>query len=300
MFDSQLMDGFEIFVEVNKQGSFTKAASSTGHSTSYISKEISKLEERLGVRLMQRTTRSLKLTPEGDVFLRRCEQIVHDARDAIEQVTGSQREPQGKLRVSAPIGFSLAKLKPLLSEFSIQFPKVELQIELSDKKIDLIDEGVDIAIRAASSLDDSSLISRRLLRSNGLVLASPAYLTIHGEPQHPADLSGHKAITYSLSANPELWEFEDKQGEQLQVKVDSVVQTNSPEMELQMCKSGLGIVRLPSFHLDGELQRGELVELFKDYPKHKLDIFVVYPSRQHLSAKVRTFIDFIFQKLGND
>lgn len=299
MYKSQLLDGIVVFVEVIKQGSFTNAAASTGHSTSFISKEVNKLEDRLGVRLLQRTTRTLKLTPEGEVFYENCTQIIEDAKQAMEQVTGHLREPQGSLKVSSPIGFGLSRLKPLLGKFAELYPKVQLQLDLSDRKVDLVEEGVDIAIRASSHLDDSSLISRKLMKSNGVVLASPEYLAKHGVPRDPEELINHRAITYSLSKQPNLWEFEGKEGENIAINVDSIMQTNSPEMEMQMCKSGLGIVRLPDFHLEQELVQGSLVELFPDYPKYQLDIHLVYPSRKHLAAKVRVFIDFLFDELGD-
>ncbi|NOH78369.1 LysR family transcriptional regulator [Vibrio sp. RE86] len=289
---TDLLDGIVIFVEVVNSGSFTNAAQATLHSTSYISKEINKLESRLGVRLLQRTTRTLKLTPEGKEFYARCQQIIDDAVTAENLVSGSQREPQGTLRISCPVSFGLTKLQPVLVQFAQQFPKVQLDVDINDRMVDVIDEGFDIVIRASEAMDDSSLISRKLCSSFGVTVASPQYLKDYGTPSHPSELESHRVITYSLSKQPHKWVYQERNGEPIEVLTTARMITNSPQLELAMCKAGQGITRLPRDHINDEFEQGSLIELFPDFPPLQLPIYLVYPSKKHLSAKVRAFIDF--------
>lgn len=297
-FDSQLLDGMVIFNEVVNSGSFTKAADISGHSTSYISKEINKLEARLGVRLMQRTTRSLSLTPEGEVYYQQCQQIIEDAQQAQNLLSGGQAEPQGTLKISCPTSFAMARLQGVFSDFINQYPKVNLDIDLSNRKVDLIADGFDIAIRATRQLEDSSLISRKIYQSDGVVVASPSYIEKFGQPNTVADLKHHQAITYSLLKSPDYWQFSNTLGEEESVKVHSRVQTNSSELEISLCVSGHGVMLMPRFNFNGEIERGELVELLPDYTHPEISVYLVYPSRKHLSAKVRCFIDFVSEELS--
>ena len=298
-FDSQLLDGVVIFVEVVNGGSFTQAALTSGHSTSYISKEINKLEARLGVRLMHRTTRSLSLTPEGEVYFQQCQQIIDDAEQAHSILSGGQANPQGTLRISCPSSFAMAQMQQLFSDFITLYPEVNLELDLNNRKIDLISEGFDIAIRGTRQLEDSSLISRKIYQSEGVVIASPSYLKKYGTPEKPSDLAGHQAITYSHIKHPGLWSFTNKEGEVESIQVKSRVQTNSTEMEISLCLAGHGIMLMPRFNLSGEIERGELIELFTDYQQAEINVYVVYPSRKHMSAKVRSFIDFACAELAH-
>ena len=295
--NTQLFNGMIIFVEVIHSGSFTQAALNTGHSTSYVSKEINKLESRLGIRLIHRTTRSLRLTPEGELYFKQCQQIISDASELEQALSGEQLEPQGSLKISCPISFGLARLQPLFAEFMHHYPKVNLDIDLSNRKVDLIGEGFDLVIRASHQLDDSSLMSRKLVGSRGMTLAAPSYLQQHGTPSHPSELSQHQTISYSLLKQPMLWSYENKDGHSFQVAVKSRVLTNSSELELSLCIAGEGISRLPEFMLGDEIERGQLVELFCDWPSPVIDVYIIYPSRKHLSTKVRCFIDFMVQRV---
>ena len=296
--NTELLDGIVIFVEVVNRGSFTRAAEATSHSTSYISKEMNKLEERLGVRLLHRTTRTLNLTPEGKEFYERSKQIVDDALTAESLVSGSQLEPQGLLRISCPVSFGVTRFQPLLVKFIERFPKIELDIDINDRMVDVIEENFDVAIRASEALEDSSLISRKLCTSYGVTVASPKYLVKHGIPQHPSELSAHKVITYSLNKHPHKWVYQDNNGIPIEVKVKNRLKTNSPQLELTMALAGQGITRIPRDHLSDEFKNGSLIELFTDLPRLQLPIYMVYPSKKHLSAKVRAFIDFLIEELG--
>ncbi len=298
-FDSQLLDGMVIFVEVVNSGSFTQAALTSGHSTSYISKEINKLESRLGVRLMQRTTRSLSLTPEGEVYFKQCQQIIDDAEQAHAILSGGQAQPKGTLRISCPTSFAMAQLQQVFSDFINLYPEVNLELDLNNRKVDMIAEGFDIAIRGTLQLEDSSLISRKIYSSQGLVVAAPSYLEKFGTPTNVTDLSNHDAITYSHLKHPSLWSFTDKNGKIESIQMKSRVQTNSSEMEVSLCVAGHGIMIMPSFNLNGEVERGELIELFQHYQRPEINVYLVYPSRKHMSAKVRSFIDFVVSALAN-
>lgn len=296
-FNSHLLDGLVVFVEVAKQGSFTKAAQSSGFSSSYISKEISKLEERLGLRLFTRSTRSINLTPDGDLYYQQCLLLLNDAQEAENSISGSVSVPQGLLKISVPIGFALSCLRPILADFLLLYPKIELDIELDDRKVDLIKEGFDLAVRISSKLENSSLICKKVMSSQIITVASKLYLQKHGTPLHPNDLLKHKTITYSHIKNSQYWRFKLAAEDEFIVPVKSQVSCNNAEMELALCLAGYGVIRLPEFYLRDELQTGKLVELFREYEPNKLGVYLLYPSRKHLSAKVRCFIDFLDQRL---
>ncbi len=297
LFDSRLLDGIAIFVGLVNCKSFTQAALASGHSASHISKQVNKLESRLGVRLLNRTTRHLSLTSEGQLFFERCQQLVLDAEQAQSMVLGQQQQPKGRLRISCPVFLGVAKLNHLFAAYMTQYPQVDLALELNDRKVDLVSEGFDIAIRATQKMEDSSLISRKILEDTVLTVAAPCYLEKHGNPSTPFALSQHKGICYSNNNQPNVWEFIDKQGHLQTVQVSSHVLTNNAEMEVNLCVQGKGIMQMPRFNLQGQLERGELVELFTDYPKKQVNLFLVYPSRHYMSSKVRSFIDFMLHRI---
>lgn len=297
-FNGKLLDGMVIFAEVIKAGSFTKAADSSGHSTSYISKEINKLEERLGIRLMHRTTRTISLTPEGKLYYEQCQQIINDAQQAEFALSGRQLEPQGELKVSCPVSFGLSRLRPILSKFLEQYPQVTLNIDLNDRKVDVVGDGFDVVIRASMHLEDSSLICRRFMTSKAITVASPEYLEKFGKPNHPRELEQHKTLAYSNLKSPNSWIYMDCKGNEIIANVNSHVLTNSPELELELCTQGLGIMRMPVFNLGDEVETGKLVPLFEDCVEPEINVYLVYASRKHMSAKVRVFIDFVMSELG--
>ena len=298
-FNATLLDGIVVFTEVIIAGSFTKAADKTGHSTSYISKEINRLEARLGVRLINRTTRSISLTPEGEAYYHRCQQIIDDAEQAEALINQQLLEPKGTIKVSCPVSFGFSHLRPVFSKFLQQYPKVNLELDMTGRTVDVVAEGIDVAIRTAVELEDSSLISRTLFSSYGVTVASPKYLSEYGTPQNPNELTNHKTITYSYIKVPNIWHYRSSQGEEISVQLESRVVTNSPEMELELALSGLGITRMPKFFLSHKIETGELVQLFEDYEKTPINVHLVYASRQHMSVKVRCFIDFLVNELGN-
>jgi len=291
--NTKLFDGVVIFTRVVNCGSFTLAAEQTGHSTSYISKEINKLEARLGVRLLNRTTRSIGLTPEGKLYFQQCQQLVQDAEQALGVLSQDEMIPKGTLKVSCPVVLSLNYLQPIMSKYMTMYPQVNLELDLNDRKVDVIQDGFDVVIRATHQLEESSLICRKIIRSQGYTVASHGYIAKHGKPEHPQELSQHRCLCYTNLKTPTKRPFQEKSGKPFTVDVTPSLMCNSSEMELAMVLDGQGICRLPAFAMQEALDNNSLVILFEEYASMEVDVYVVYPSRKHLSPKVRRFIDLI-------
>ncbi|EJN6959015.1 LysR family transcriptional regulator [Photobacterium damselae] len=298
MTNNQLFDGIIIFVQVVKSESFSAAAHLLGHSSSHVSKEVNKLENRLGVRLLNRTTRSLSLTPEGEAYFEQCLQLIQGAEDAVSLITHQEASPRGTLRINCPIGFSHQHLQPVLVEYAKRYPNVILDLDLTDKRIDVIADGYDLAIRAAAQLDESSLICKAIYKSCIYTVASPDYLERKGRPYHPFELTNHDCICYSNLKSPYRWEYIDKSNQLINVDVRPRVKTNDGNIELAMTLAGQGICRLPEFYIADNLKTGQLEILFEDLPETEVNVYLLYPSRKHLSPKVRCFIDLIEEMLA--
>ncbi|MFS1436646.1 LysR family transcriptional regulator [Shewanella sp. 10N.286.48.A6] len=294
---TKLFDGVVIFTQVIELGSFSLAAEKTGHSTSYVSKTVTKLEQRLNTRLLHRSTRSLSLTAEGKLFYQQCQQMVADAQAAINMIDSSLMTPNGTLKISCPVTFGLQYLQPILSLYMRMYPEVKLDIDFSDRHVDLVQEGYDLAIRATGQLTDSSLICKRIGQFHAHVVATPQYLATHGTPQVPSELTEHQCICYSNLKQPGRWLFEHADGRSETVTVAQVVGCNNADMELAMVLDHHGICRLPSFYLTAALEKQQLSILFEDYIQPQIDIYAVYPSRKHLSPKVRRFIDLLVEHM---
>ncbi|MEZ9370798.1 LysR family transcriptional regulator [Shewanella sp. 10N.286.51.B2] len=294
---TKLFDGVVIFTQVIELGSFSLAAEKTGHSTSYVSKTVTKLEQRLNTRLLHRSTRSLSLTAEGKLFYQQCQQMVADAQAVINMIDSSLMTPNGTLKISCPVTFGLQYLQPILSLYMRMYPEVKLDIDFSDRHVDLVQEGYDLAIRATGQLTDSSLICKRIGQFHAHVVATPQYLATHGTPQVPCELTEHQCICYSNLKQPDRWLFEHADGRSETVTVAQVIGCNNADMELAMVLDHHGICRLPSFYLTAALEKEQLSILFEDYIQPQIDIYAVYPSRKHLSPKVRRFIDLLVEHM---
>jgi DNA-binding transcriptional LysR family regulator len=290
------MDRFEemrAFVAVVDRGSFVAAADAIQSSKSAVSRMVGELESRLGVRLLHRTTRRLSLTEEGQVFHARCQEVLGQLEEAESEVTARAGEAVGRLKVSAPVTFGLTHLASQWPKFLARHPRVTLEVTLSDRFVDLVDEGFDAAVRIAR-LPNSSLVSRKLASTRLTLCASPAYLAAHGTPARLADLSGHSVIDHSSQVAGDQWQFDGPEGAQT-VKVNPRMLTNSGDSCCEAAVQGLGIVLQPSFLLTRHLATGALVELLPDYRSYALGIHLVYPSRQHLSPKVRALVDHMVE-----
>jgi DNA-binding transcriptional LysR family regulator len=295
--NTKLFDGIVIFTHVVNCHGFSAAAEKTGHSSSYISKEINKLEERLSVRLLNRTTRSISLTPEGEVYFQQCQQMVIDAEQALGELNQNQESIKGVLKISCPVSFGLNYLQPVLSNFLKHYPLMTLDIDFNDRQVDLVQDGFDLVIRATQNLEESSLICRRIFQSKGVTVASRDYLNIHGRPTKPQQLSEHNCLCYSNLRLPHKWVYHSADNKMIMVDVKSKILCNSAQLELKMALDGHGIVRLPEFALEDTVNNNQLEVLFEDYREPSIDVFVVYPSRKYLSPKIRCFIDFIVNEL---
>ena len=289
--NTDLLDGVAVFVGVIDAGSFTAAARALGHSTSYVSKEITRLEKRLGSRLLNRTTRSISLTDAGRAYYERCRQIVIDAENAERSINQLQETPSGLLRINAPVSFGSEYLLDVLSQFMHRYPEVKMEVEFNDRIIDVVAEGYDVVIRVGE-IKDTSLVARKFTSSRGIVVASPDYIKRKGCPKYAEDLMQHDCIAYSLLPSPTQWDFY-KDGERSSVTVDPRVMCNSAAIEVAMVVQGIGITRLPLFTCEQEVASGELQIILEDYDQLELDVYAVYPHRQYLTAKVRAFVDFV-------
>ncbi|MCZ8094429.1 MAG: LysR family transcriptional regulator [Acidovorax sp.] len=288
------MDRFmemQAFVAVVDAGSFVRGADALDLSKSVVSRVVSELEQRLGVRLLQRTTRRLSLTREGELFYERCKDLLSGMQDAETEVRQHAGEVMGELRVSAPVTFGLMHLAPLWPRFMAQHPRLLLDVTLGDRLVDLVDEGYDLAVRIAQ-LPNSSLVSRRLAATRLILCASPRYLAEHETLAHPTDIARHPVFAYKLLATGEQWHFEGPQGP-IVVKITPRMRSNSGDSCCEAALQHQGLVLQPTFLVGEHLRSGALVEVLPAFRSTELGIYAVYPSRQQLAPKVRRMVDFL-------
>jgi DNA-binding transcriptional LysR family regulator len=288
------MDKFQemqAFVGVVDAGSFVRAAETLQQSKTAVSRLVGDLEARLGVRLLHRTTRRLSLTPEGEVFHERCRELLSIVDEAESQVTAHAGEAAGALRVNVPVSFGVVHLAPLWPAFMALHPKVQLDVSLSDRLVDLVDEGYDLAVRIAR-LPSSSLVSRQLTSTRLILCASPQYLRQHGAPAHPSELTRHAVMAYTLLSMGDHWEFTGPEGA-VNVKVAPRMRSNSGDTCCAAALQHQGIVLQPTFLVGAYLASGALVEVLPEYRSIELGVYAVYPTRKHLVPKVRVLIDFL-------
>lgn len=289
------LDGMTVFARVVEEQSFSGAARKLGMSKSAVSKHVTKLEDNLGIRLLNRTTRRLSLTDAGATFYQHCARVVEEIETAEHALTDLHGTPRGTLRISAPLTFGQRYMPDLLAEFMGMYPGLHIDMHLADHMVDLVAEGFDMAIRI-TRLKDSSLIARKLAEFNAYVVASPDYLAEHGEPKHPSELVGHKTLAYTNLASPNVWDFEGPDGP-INVRVNPVISCNNGEFTSIAAMRGLGIAREPEFIVAEALHKGKLVEILKPFNSPaRGGIYAVYPERRHLPTKVRIFIDYLVEK----
>ena len=284
------LDLMRTFVAVVDSMSFTAAGRRLGRSKALISKHVGELESRLGVRLMNRTTRSVQVTEIGRAYYDRARGLIADFDSLEDAVKAEAGQPRGRLRITAPQTLGELELMEMLKAFRGRYPKLELEVFLADRLVDLIAEGFEIALRI-TTLADSSLIARKLCDVRLLLCATPAYLTARGTPQLPTDLGQHDCIVDSNIRWRENWRFGDPESGDL-VRVESCLTVNSATAVHRAVSEGMGVGFIPEFVVARELKAGRLVSLFDEQNSHRLGVYLVYPHRLHLSAKVRAFIDF--------
>lgn len=293
------MDRFEemrVYLAVADAGSFAAAADQLAMSRPAVSRHVAQLESRLGVRLIQRTTRRLSLTSEGESFLARARDLLAGVEAAEAEAGARSAEPTGRVRVNVPVTFGVLHLAPLWPRFRARHPGVRFDITLSDRQVDLVDEGFDLAVRIAA-LPDSTLVSRQLASTRMVLCASPGYLRRRGRPRHPRELAGHDVIAYSYWSPRDEWTLRGPAGEEARVRVDPVLRANNGDTCLAAARAGQGLTLQPSFLAGPDLADGRLVEVLPRWQAGALGIHAVYPSRRHLLPKTRLLVDFLAEAL---
>ena len=294
------VDRFEdlkAFVQVVESGSLTRAAEVLQVATSAVSRRIKELEHRLGTQLLQRTTRQMRLTAAGETFHQRASEILQALSEAEAEVGDQSRALKGPLRIAAPLSFGHSHLAPILIEFAKAHPELELNVDMSDRMVDLVGEGLDLAIRIGN-LRDSSLIARRLSQARTVLCASPGFLEKHGRPETSDDLKGLPVLIYTGSDRGDALTFKKPGGSPGSMQLQPVMRSNNGDFLRDAAIAGLGLTVQPSFIVHRAIEQGELIPLLTDHVFPPVTIHVVYPQTRHLSARARAFIDYVRSHIG--
>ena len=283
------------FVQAVDMGGFSAAARELDLSPSAVSKLVGRLEDRLDVRLFQRSTRRLSLTEEGRAFYDRCVVVLQELEQAEEAVSELGGRVRGTLSVVAVATFARVHILPVLPEFMERYPELRVTLRLGERPMDLIEEGTDVALQLSEEFDDDSMVARKLCTNRRVVCAAPVYLERFGTPQTPEDLLEHNCLTHSSFAHFNDWEFADARGSRV-LKVQGNFESNSAAALYRAVLSGIGVARLATYLVGGDLLNGRLVPLLTDYTHEQSALLVIYPHRRHLSLKVRAFVDFLVEK----
>ncbi len=292
----QRLSDMAIFAKVVETDSFTQAAIALQMSKGAVSKAISRLEQHLSVRLLQRTTRQLKLTAEGQAFLSYCQQVVRQADQAEHHLDELRDQPVGIIRISVAVTFGSTIIAPLLPELLQRYPQLQIELDLNDRLVDLVGEEIDVAIRFGK-LASSSLIARPLTRLPIVLVASPTYLAAHGIPQHPNDLVQHRCVSTSTGPVDRAWQFLD-QGEPITVFTNGPLLTNSNRAAKPAVMAGMGLMYVTRYQVEDEIQSGQLVPVLADYMPQPLPVHLVYPHRTHMKAGLKLVLQYLQSRIG--
>lgn len=282
----------QLFVETAERGSISKAAEALGLSTSAAGRHLANLEQRLGARLVERNTRRLFLTEVGDEFYRRCRNITSEMEEAEAWVSSALVTPCGTLRVTGSVSFCSQIIAPLLPEFTRRYPRLDVSITAANRYFDLIDSGIDLAIRTREHEADSGLVVRRLAQTRRILAASPEYLEHHGTPRSLEDLTGHRFLIYTLANNPYELSF-TRGAETRTVKISGLLESNEGQVICKAGLSGMGIVIQPVYIVHDDIVAGRFIPIVDDWDLPRLKINIAYPNRQYVPSKVRAFIEFL-------
>ncbi|MGF1458879.1 MAG: LysR family transcriptional regulator [Leptolyngbyaceae cyanobacterium] len=291
------LESMRAFAQVVESGGFAAAARKMGLSRSAVNKLVINLEEALQVQLLQRTTRKVTPTPTGLGFYERCVAILAEVAEAELAVSNLQTKPQGQLRVNAPMTFGTRYLSPLIAQFLEHYPELHIELSLSDRFIDPIDEGFDVTLRIAQPANIGSLIVQELTPAPVILCAAPSYLSRVRPPETPQDLSHQACLTYGHLSAEKPWTLIGPDGEH-RVNVDGPLCANNGEVLQAATLQGLGITLLPRFIVQADLQAGRLIHVMADYQGPPISICMLYPVNRHLSTKVRLLVDFIATRIG--
>lgn len=288
----------QTFVKVAESGSISATAERLNIAKSAVSRRLADLETRLGAQLLHRTTRRISLTDAGRAYFQQAQRLLAELEEVEQSVAHQQTDLRGVLRVAAPLSFGIKHLSPLLIQFMAEHPALQLELNLDDRTVNLLEEGVDLAIRIGH-LADSSLIARRLARVQNIVCASPAYLAQYGEPHTPGELKNHQVLSYSHVPDSLQWQFQLAPDKLLNVRPPVKMRANNGDVLLQAAIAGLGICISPDFICDDALNSGLLKPILQQYPQPNIAIYAVYPAQRHLPRRVRVLIDFLAERLKN-
>lgn len=281
-----------VFVQVVNSGSFTAAADKLDLSKSVVSKYVTRLEDRLGARLLNRTTRRLSLTEVGRAFFERSQRGLLEIEEAEAEVSRLQGTPRGELRISSPMSFGILHIAPKLPAFQLRYPELTVDMVLDDRKVDLVEEGLDLAIRIGD-LPDSSLVARRLGPCRHVVCGTPDYFARCGVPQTPADLARHAALVFRYHDSPDEWRFTAPDGGLVRVSLAHRLRMNNSLALREAVLQGAGVMLTPTFVVGADIRAGRLKAVLTDYAAMEISIYAVYPQRKHLSPKIRAFVEFM-------
>lgn len=286
-------EGVSEFVAVAEAGSFTRAADRLGISTAQVSRQVSALEGRLSTKLLYRTTRKVSLTEAGRVYYQHCRQVLDGLEEAERALTDLNQVPKGRLRLTAPVTYGETMLAPLVNDFVLRYPELQVEMELTNQKLDLVAEGYDLAIRLGK-LTDSTMMARKLGSRTLHVCASPQYISAHGEPHSLSELAQHNCLPGTL----DYWRFRER-GTPRNIRVSGSIRCNSGRALVDAALKGIGIVQLPDYYVDEDLESGRLVSLLAHYREQDDGIWGVYPHNRHLSPKVSMLLDFLAQFINS-
>jgi DNA-binding transcriptional LysR family regulator len=294
------MDRFQAiaaFAKVVETGSFARAAERLDLSVSAVSRQVAELEAYLDARLLNRTTRRLSLTESGRVFHERCVQLLADLEEAEQSAHAGTVKPRGTLRVTCAVTFGERHLAPAISELATRYPELQLDVDLSDRVVDLVDEGFDAAVRIGQT-GGQNLVARKVGVTRLVCCAAPGYVRRRGEPKEPEDLAQHSCLSYEYAPQRNVWPFRDRAGRDRSVRITGTVHANSGRFLAALAVQGMGITYEPDFIVGPEMREGRLVRLLDGFEAPPGNIYVAYPSRRHLSAKVRAFCEFLAERFA--
>jgi len=289
------LNAMQVFVRVAEAGSFTAVANQENVARSMITRQIASLEKQLGSKLIIRSTRSLTLTTAGAAYLERCRVILNMVDAAESSLSEEKVEPRGRIRLGLPLSFGLQRLMPSLAEFSKLYPHIQLSMDFSDRRANLIEEGIDVSIRITGDLDPSDIV-RKLGTCKILTLASPQYLAQHGTPRHPRELQNHECLAYAMDMKPANWIY-DVNGANFNVPIRGRMMANNGEALMQATAAGIGITRQPDFIAQPFLNSAEVVEVLKKFAIAPLGIYAVLPSNRYIPHRVSVLIEYLSNAL---
>jgi len=277
------------FTAVVESGGFSSAARKMRLSKNVLSKQVAQLEASLNTRLLNRTTRHVSTTPTGQAYYERCKPVLSEFEDLQSSILDTHSQPKGVLRITAPMSFAELHLMPVIAELSRQYPELEFDLILSDRKLDIVDLGIDVALRIGN-LTDSSLVAKKIISANTKLCASPAYLKHAGTPKTPEDLTGHQCIFDTNITHKKQWAYQH--GDKLQnLKLNGSITVNSVRAVKELILHDMGIGLCPEFVINEDKQNKKIITVLDDYDFYSMSLYALYPHRRHLSAKVRLFID---------